>query len=310
MKIAFLDTKTLGSDIDLSIFDELGDVKKYETTNENQTIDRLQNIDIAVTNKVIIDKHIINHTNLKLIQVTATGMNNIDLDYAKEKNIIVKNVAKYSTNSVAQITFSMIFKILSKIDYFDDYGKNQWINSDIFTHIVPFYELANKNFGIIGLGTIGKKVASIAKSFGANVYYYSTSKSNFNTNYTHLQLNELLSKCDIISIHAPLNNNTFNLINKNNLAYIKQDAILLNLGRGGIVNESDISNAIDAKKIYYATDVVTTEPIKQTNPLLHIKQKDRLILTPHIAWASYESRQTLINTVYNNLKNFMLSFTY
>jgi len=305
VKIVFLDAKTLGEDIDLSIFKKLGEVKIYQTTNKNETIDRLSEADIVVTNKVVIDKNVIDNTNLKLIQVAATGMNNIDLDYAKEKGIIVKNITNYSTNSVVQITFSMVFKLLSKIEYFNDYGKNEWCNSDIFTHIIPFNELSSLKVGIIGLGNIGKKVASIFNEFGSEVYYYSTSKSNYNTNYKHLELNELLKSCDIISIHAPLNQNTLNLINKNNLKYLKDGAILLNLGRGGIVNENDIANEIDKREIFYATDVISTEPIDCNNPLLKVKNKDRLVITPHIAWASVESRKRLVNLIYKNIKNFL-----
>ena len=308
MKIVFLDIKTLGEDLDLSKFNKLGKITTYDITKPSETIEKLVEADIVVTNKVVIDKNVIDNTNLKMIQVAATGMNNIDLDYAKKKKIVVKNVNKYSTNSVAQITFSLIFKFLSKIDYFDEYGKNKWCRNDIFTHIVPFNELSNLNIGIIGLGTIGKKVASIFNEFGSKIYYYSTSKSNYDTNFIHLDLDTLLKTCDILSIHAPLNQNTKNLINKNNLKYIKNGSILLNLGRGGIVNEKDIANELDKREIFYATDVISSEPIDCNNPLLKVKNKNRLIITPHIAWASIESRKRLINSIYKNIEEFIDNF--
>ena len=310
MKIVFLDAKTLGDDLDLSKFKRLGNITIYNTTTPNETIKRLEYADIVVTNKVVIDKNVIDNTNLKMIQIAATGMNNVDIAYAKEKNILVKNVKGYSTNSVVQITFSMVLSILSKINYFDQYGKNRWHNSDIFTHIVPFDEISSLKVGIIGLGTIGKKVASIFKEFGSEVYYYSTSKTNYNTDFIHLELNELLKKCDIISIHAPLNVNTKNLINKDNLKYIKNNSILLNLGRGGIVNEEDIANELNNRKIFYATDVVLNEPIKDTNPLLKIKDKSRLMITPHIAWASIQSRKKLIELIYENISSFLADNQY
>ncbi len=305
MKIVFLDAKTLGKDISLDRFKDIATVDFYETTQPNQVISRIKDAQIVVTNKVVIDKNIIDNSNLKFIQVTATGMNNIDIPYAKQNNIIVKNVAGYSTNSVVQTAFAFIFKFIQDIEYLNSYAKTKWCNSDSFTHIIPFGELANKKVGIIGLGTIGKQVANIANEFGAEVYYYSTSHKNNNNKYTQLSLEELLKTCDIISIHAPLNENTANLLNKENLVYLKEKTILLNLGRGGIVNENDIALLLDQKEIYFATDVTTIEPIGCENPLLKVVNKNRLILTPHIAWASIEARKTLIQMVYENLNDFI-----
>ena len=172
MKIVFLDAKTLGKDIDLSSFNSLGEVTIYETTKPEEILIRVQDCDVVITNKVVIDKDIMENSKIQLICVAATGTNNIDLNYAKKKGIVVKNVAGYSTASVAQVTISIVFHFIQKLNYYIEYvNKKEWEESDIFTHIdEPFYELENKIWGIIGLGTIGLKVANIAKSFGCKVY--------------------------------------------------------------------------------------------------------------------------------------------
>ena len=307
MKIVFLDRKTLGEDISLEPFDKLGKVKTFQSTKAEETLERVKDANIVVTNKVIIDKNIIDNSDISLICVAATGMNNIDLEYAKQKGIEVKNVAGYSTSSVAQLTFSFALQFIQKINFYDNYVKSGgWENSDIFTNIdKPFYELDGKKWGIIGLGSIGQKVAQIATSFGCNISYYSTSGKNNNNTFTQLSLEDLLTKSDIISIHSPLNDKTLDLINKSNLHLLKDKTILLNLGRGGIVNEQDISYEVDKREIYFATDVVTREPIEKQSPLLKIKNKEQVLFTPHIAWASIEARDRLIKGIENNIKEFI-----
>lgn len=309
MKIVFLDRKTLGDDITLKQFEKYGEIVIYESTKANETLQRIADAQIVVTNKVVIDKTIMDNSNIKLICVAATGMNNIDLDYASQKGIEVKNVAGYSTDSVAQLTLSLVLQFIQQVSYYDGYVKDKgWQNSDIFTHLdKPFFELSGKKWGIIGLGTIGKQVAKIATAFGCNVQYYSTSGKNSNFEYKNITLAELLTTSDIITIHAPLNDATNNLINNTNISTIKKGAILLNLGRGGIVNEQDISNAINGSQdIYYGTDVVTKEPIEANSPLLSIDNKNRIMFTPHIAWASKEARERLLNGIEDNIKEFVL----
>ncbi|MCK5110765.1 MAG: D-2-hydroxyacid dehydrogenase [Arcobacteraceae bacterium] len=307
MKMVFLDRKTLGDDINLDIFNKFGDVVSFPSTKKTQTLQRVQDAQIIITNKVIIDKEIMDNSDIKLICVAATGMNNIDLEYAKQKGIVVKNVAGYSTSSVAQLTFSFALQFIQQINFYDNFVKSGgWENSDIFTNIdKPFYELDGKRWGIIALGNIGKKVASIASSFGCNVCYYSTSGKNNDSQYSQVSLEELLKTCDIISIHAPLNDTTLNLINKTNLQLLKEKAILLNLGRGGIVNEQDITDELNKREIYFATDVVTCEPIEKTSPLLKIENKNRVLFTPHIAWASIEARGRLIDGIFKNIEEFI-----
>ena len=309
MKIVFLDRKTLGEDIDLEQFNQFGEVVIYQSTKTEDTLNRVQDADIIVTNKVIIDANIMDNSDIKLICVAATGMNNIDLNHAKTKDIIVKNVAGYSTDSVAQLTFSFVLQFIQNIAYYDNYVKSgDWAKSDIFTNLdKPFSELSAKTWGIIGLGNIGGSVAKIADAFGANVQYYSTSGMNNNTTYNQKTLEELLKTSDIISIHCALNDDTLNLISKENIKSIKDGAIVLNLGRGGIVNEQDITDAInDNQDIYYATDVVTKEPIVENSPLMRIKNNERVLFTPHIAWASKEARVRLLNGIEQNIKEFMV----
>ena len=307
MNIVILDRKTLGFDIDITIFETFGNLKIYDSTKPNETIERLKDADIVITNKVVISKEVMENTELKLICISATGMNNVDLEYAKQKNVQVKNVAGYSSASVVQLAFSMIFYFMQKLDYYKKYvdGGN-WQKSDIPTHIdKAFFELDGKKIGIIGLGDIGRNFAKKASAFDCEVVYFSTSGNNSNAEYQRVELNELLETCDVISIHCPLNENTKDLVTYENMKNIKDGAILLNLGRGGIINEADLAKIIDEKEIYCGIDVVSVEPILESNPLLKVKNKDRLLLTPHIAWASIEARNRLIKMVAKNIEEFI-----
>lgn len=307
MQIVILDRATLGFDIDVNIFSKFGNVTSYDSTKENETAQRVRNADIVLTNKVVIGKNEIDNSNIKLICITATGMNNVDLEYAKEKNIAVKNVAGYSTSSVVQVGFSMILYFVQKLNYYKKYvDEGNWQKNELFTHIdEPFFELDKKRVGIIGLGEIGRNFAKKAKAFDCEVVYYSTSGKNNSNEYKSISLDELLKTSDIISIHAPLNENTKNLLTYENMKNMKDGAILLNLGRGGIINENDLAKLIDEKEIYCGIDVVSKEPIEESNPLLKVKNKDRLLLTPHIGWASIEARTRLVNMVAKNIEDFI-----
>lgn len=308
MKIVCLDADTLGNDVDLdSVFGKFGEFVSYNMTDETQTIQRLQNADIVLTNKVLITKDVIAKTNLKLICVTATGVNNIDLVAAKEANIPVKNVAGYSTNSVVQQTFANILAIRNSTSYYENYSKNSdgWAKSPIFVNLdKPIFELSGKKFCVVGLGTIGLEVAKVAQAFGCEVSYYSTSGNNSNSNFKRVSFDEVL-KSDIISIHAPLNENTKNLFNSKALNQLKDGAMLVNSGRGGIVDEEYIAKLIDEREIYFITDVLEKEPIVANHPLLKVKNKDRLMITPHIAWASVEARRKLIELSAKNIEDFI-----
>ncbi|MCX7746087.1 MAG: D-2-hydroxyacid dehydrogenase [Clostridia bacterium] len=308
-KLCILDAKTLGPDIDLSLFEKLGQVTIYQTTNPDEVVDRIKSQDIIITNKVVLNQSNLEFApDIKLICITATGTNNVDLEYTKSKNIAVTNVAGYSTHSVAQHTFAMLFYLIESLSYYDRHVKSgEYAKSDIFTHLdKPFWEIRNKTWGIIGLGEIGRTVAGIAKSFGSNVVYYSTSGKNNNPDYKRAALDELLKESDIISIHAPLNTQTKNLITYEALKNMKSHAILLNLGRGGIVNEEGLAKALDENVIAGAAlDVLESEPVKVNNPLLGIKNSHKLFITPHIAWAGLEARKTLIEEVQQNIDAFL-----
>jgi len=307
MKIVILDRATLGFDIDVSIFEKYGEVTSYDVTKNEKTKERIKDADIVLTNKVVIGRDEMDDSNVKLICITATGTNNVDLVYAKEKGIEVKNVAGYSTSSVVQVAFSMIFYFVQKLNYYKTYvDEGKWQKSKIFTHIdKPFYELDKKRVGVIGLGEIGRNLAKKARAFDCEVVYYSTSGKNANSEYKQVSLDELLKTSDIISIHAPLNENTKDLLNYENMKNMKKGAILLNLGRGGIINENNLAKLIDEKEIYCGIDVVNKEPIEESNPLLKVKNKDRLLLTPHIGWASIEARTRLVEMVAQNIEEFI-----
>lgn len=307
MKIVILDRKTLGQDLNIEGFNAFGEVISYDITTPDQTLERVQNADIVVTNKVVIDKNIMKQSHIKLICITATGTNNVDLEYAKEMGIEVKNVAGYSTASVAQVTFSLVLELTQNMRFYSDYGQNgAWQDSGMFTYIdKSFHELENKQWGIIGLGEIGRKVAKIASGFGCEVSYYSTSGANNNTNYNSKSLEKLLKESDIISIHCPLNEKTQNLINKSNLSTLKEKAILVNVGRGGIINEKDLAQYLDQSSLLCGLDVLEHEPIEVQNPLNFIANKHQLIITPHIAWGSIESRQRLLNSVLKNIQSYV-----
>ncbi|HHV98343.1 MAG TPA: D-2-hydroxyacid dehydrogenase [Clostridiaceae bacterium] len=309
LKICLLDSKTLGNDVDLTVFNKLGEFTIYETTKPEEVIERIKDQNIVITNKVILNESNLKHApDIKLICITATGTNNIDLEYARSRNIAVTNVAGYSTMSVTQHTFAMLFYLMGYLGYYDNYVKSgEYSKNDIFTNLdKPFWELSGKTWGIIGLGTIGRSVAAVATAFGCRVVYYSTSGKNNNADYERLELDQLLSESDIVSIHAPLNESTRNLIDYRRIGKMKKHAVLLNLGRGGIVNEEDLARALDEGIIAGAAlDVLGKEPVESDNPLLKIKQKDRLFITPHIAWASLEARKRLVNEVVLNIEAYL-----
>lgn len=308
MNIVLLDAETLGNDLDLSVFEKFGTFTSYAKTSAKKTLKRIEDATIVLTNKVVITKKMMKKSpKLKLICITATGMNNVDLESAKELGIEVKNVAGYSTKSVVQHTFSMALYLLEQMAYYDKSVKSgAWTASKLFTDVSrPFYEISAKKWGIIGLGTIGQEVAIVAEAFGAEVSYHSTSGKNLAQNYAHQSLEALLKDCDIISIHAPLNAQTLNLIDKNNLHLIKKGALLLNLGRGGIINERDLSLALNQKKFYAGLDVLVQEPLSKDSVLHKVKDPNQLLITPHIAWTSIEARKKLLKGIVKNVKGFL-----
>lgn len=309
MKLVFLDTKTIGEDIDLSAYDALGEVVKYGFSTLEEIPERVKDADVLIVNKIAINEQTIgNAKNLKLVCVTATGTNNLDKEYLKKRGIAWRNVAGYSTESVTQHTFALLFYLLEKIRYYDDYVKDEkYINDTVFTHFAEhFNEVNGKTWGIIGLGTIGRRVADIAKAFGARVIYYSASGSPAQEGYEQVDFETLLTTSDIVSVHAPLNEYTKDLMNREAFAKMKKTAIFLNLGRGPIVVEQDLYEALETGEIAAAgLDVLCEEPMSETNPLAKIKDSKKLIITPHIAWASVEARNRLMQIIAGQIREFL-----
>ena len=308
MKLVFLDTKTIGEDIDLSAYDALGEVVKYGFSTLEEIPERVKDADVLIVNKIAINEQTIGTAkNLKLVCVTATGTNNLDKEYLKKRGIAWRNVAGYSTESVTQHTFALLFYLLEKIRYYDDYVKTEKYVGDVtFTHFAKrFHQLSGMTYGIIGFGNIGRRVADIAKLFGCHVIYYSTSGKNSQVGYERVGFDELLTQSDIVSIHAPLDENTRGLMNKEAFAKMKSSAILLNLGRGPIINEADLADALEQGQIAAAgLDVLSVEPMQENNPLRQIKDSEKLLITPHIAWASVEARTRLMEIILGQIKDF------
>lgn len=311
LNIVFLDALSLGELEDLQNLKEFGDVDYYDFTPPEKIVERVKKADVIITNKNKINQNVMDAAeNLKLICISATGTDNVDLDYAEKKGIPVKNVTGYSSNSVAQFTFSALFYLLCHSDYYDEFVKSgKYSKHQLFTHIGPsFYELQGKIFGIIGLGNIGKKVAEIAKGFGCEIIYYSTSGKNLDALYTHHSLQSLLKTADVVSIHAPLYKKTKNLLDYPEIKMMKPSAYLLNMGRGGIINECGLARALDENLIAGAAlDVLEKEPPANDNPLLHLQNPKKLYISPHIAWTSIESRKALMEGICNNIREFIKS---
>ena len=308
MKIVMLDKKTLGDDCDLSELQKMGDFIAYDETDKNHTIERIKDADAVFTNKVVIGKdEIDNASNLKYIGIMATGTNNIDLEYAGKRGITVTNVKGYSTKIVAQHTFALLFSVMEQIAHYDKFIKSgEYSGQSLFTNIDrPFMEISGKTWGVIGLGAIGKEVAGIAKAFGCNVIYYSTSGKNNCKDYRWVDFETFLKEADIISVHAPLTDATRGLIDENAFDKMKPTAYFINVGRGPIVNEEALKIALDEDKIAGAgIDVFDVEPLAATSPLMNIKNKDKIVMTPHIAWASVEARKRLIDMMIDNFRRF------
>ena len=311
MKIVFLDAKTIGEDIDLSGFDRFGEVIKYGFSTPEEARERTKDADVIVLNKVTINEASIGEAkNLKLVCVTATGTNNLDKEYLDQKGIAWRNVAGYSTETVAQHTFALLFYLLEKLHYYDEYVKSEkYVGDTTFTHFAnTFHEISGKTWGIIGLGNIGRRVADIAKAFGCRVIYYSTSGKNTQDGYERVDFDTLLKESDVVSVHAPLDENTEGLMNAAAFEKMKSTAIFLNLGRGPIVVEQDLADALRRNSIAAAgSDVLSVEPMSVHNPLREIKDSERLVITPHIAWASVEARTRLMKIIEGQIEEFFQS---
>ncbi len=305
LKIVFLDAATLG-DTPLEPIARLGALVCYDRSTAEEALARVGDCDVLIVNKVRVTRALLDSApRLRLVCEAATGVNNIDLEACAERGIPVKNVAGYSTESVVQATWMHILSLAGNGPYFDGRVKDgTYSRSGLFTDVTrPFVELAGKRMGIIGMGTIGRRVAAVAEAFAMEVSYFSTSGTRHCKDWPALELDELLATSDVVSIHAPLNERTQGLIGAAELARMKPTAFLVNMGRGGIVDEAALAAAIDAGTIAGAAlDVFVTEPLPADNPLLHVARPERFRFTPHTAWASVEARCRLVEAIAENIR--------
>lgn len=304
MKIVFLDAATMG-DVSFAPIESLGEFVKYDRSTPEEALQRVADCEVMIINKVLVTPELIDAApNLKLICESATGVNNIDLEYAASKGIPVRNAIGYSTSTVAQATFMHILSLLGEGPYYDDCVKTgRYSAMDMFTDPAKNWEeLDGKTMGIIGMGNIGNRVARIATAFGMEVCYFSTSGTGHCKDYPCLPLEQLLKKSDIVSIHAPLNERTNGLIGPEQIEMMKPNAVLVNMGRGGIVDEKALADAIDCKRIAGAAlDVFVKEPLPADNPLLNVRHPELLRLAPHAAWASVQARKRLVQQIADNI---------
>ena len=308
MNIVFLDRKSIGDDLDLSAFDKLGNVVMYDFSTPAEARERTKEADIIVLNKTPINEQTVGLADhLKLVCVTATGTNNLDKDYLDRRGIQWRNVAGYSTESVAQHTFALLLYVWEHLRYYDEYVKSgSYADDKLFTHFAQnFRELSGKTWGIIGLGTIGRRVAQIAEAFGCKVQYYSTSGRNHTDDYKEVSFGELLATSDIVSIHAPLNAQTEGLMDAAAFKQMKKTAVLINVGRGPVIVEKDLAEALRDGEIAGAgLDVLSVEPMSKESPFCGLKDS-RLFITPHIAWASVEARTRLMDIIADQIREFI-----
>lgn len=308
MKIVFLDAATMG-DTSFEPIARLGELVCYDSSSPDQALERVQDCDVLIVNKVKVTPQLIDAAkNLKLICESATGVNNIDLEYAAAKGIPVRNAVGYSTTTVVQATFMHILTLVSKAPYFDDCVKSgKYSQMGMFTDVSKnWWELNGKTIGIVGMGNIGSRVAKVAEAFGMNVCYFSTSGTSHNKEYPSVSLEELLKNSDIVSIHAPLNERTAGLIGEKELKLMKPSAYLINMGRGGIAVEEDLAKAVDEGIIAGAgLDVYVTEPLPADNYFLKMRHPERMSLAPHVGWASQQARERLMAQVAQNIESEM-----
>ena len=307
MKIVFLDEYSVCGR-DLSSIKRFGDYTGYDVTSPDQVLERCADAEVVISNKVVLDATIIaSLPKLRLICVAATGMNNIDLNAAAEHGVEVRNAVGYSTYSVAETTICSALSLLREVTYYDNYFKSgEYAKSErIFNFDRPTAQLRGKRWGIIGMGNIGREVARLAEAFGCEVAYYSTSGVERDEVYNKLILNDLLNSSDVISIHCPLNERTHNLIDAEELAMMKKSAILINVARGGIVNEVALAEALNNGNLRGAAlDVFTTEPLRES-PLYNLQDPYRLLASPHNAWSSVEAIDRLIACIAGNIQEYI-----
>lgn len=305
MKVVILDAKTLtNDDIDFSVFDEFGEVTIYDYTKYNQIAERIKDAEIILCNKSIMSRMTLKDAkNVKYIGLFATGYNNVDIEYTNERNITVCNAGSYSTNAVAQHVFALILEHYNKVGEYNKFVKDGgWIHSEKFSPFKPMKEMDGRTLGIVGYGSIGKKVAKIAQAFDMKVLAYNRSPKK-DEGVRFVEMDELLEKSDIVSIHCPLNRDSEKMCNKDFFSKMKDGALFINTSRGGVVDEPALIEAVKSGKLSGAgLDVVAVEPMEKHYDILDI---DNIIITPHSAWAPVETRTRLVEIVRNNIKKWV-----
>lgn len=309
MNIVVLESEAVGKDISWEALQELGSLTCYPVTDREQIPQRIRDADIVVLNKCVMNEDSLKDAkNVKILCEAATGYNNIDVEYCKNRGITVANVKGYSTDSVAQHTFALLLYVYEKLTYYDRFVKDgSYAKHTQFTHLdVPFHELRGKRWGIVGLGNIGRKVAQIAEAFGCEVFYYSASGAVYDVPYRAVSFDELLSDSDILSVHCPLTKQTENLFSLEEFRKMKSSAVLINVARGPVVNNADLAEALEKHMIAGAgIDVFEEEPVAEENPIWKLQDSTRLITTPHIAWGSVEARTLLVQEVAENIRAYL-----
>lgn len=312
MKIVVLERNSVGPDISVDCFGELGEVTYYPNTVTIEEVrERVKDADIIVANKSPMNRESLDGAaKVKLICEFATGYDNCDLEYCKSRGIIVENVVDYSTAMVAQHTFTLALALSQKLAHYDEYVKSgEYSAQDRFSNFSePFYELEGKTWGIVGMGNIGRRVASIAKAFGCRVITYSITgkKGDGSEEYSYVDRDTLLSESDFLSLHCPLSDLSRNFIDISALKKMKKSAILINVARGQVVNNSDLYEALINGEIAAAgLDVLEKEPLQLSNPLSRLKDSNQIIITPHLAWGSVEARERCVEGVYKNIQAFL-----
>ena len=309
MKLVILERNSAGTDVDVSCFEKFGEVTCYPNTVAANTSERVKDADIILANKAPLNESTLKDApNVKLICLLATGFDNVDLAYCKSRSIKVTNVVNYCTSTVAQHTLLLALALSEKIAFYDDYVKSgAYSAQDRFSNFDrTFYDLEGKTWGIIGMGTIGRRVAGLAQAFGCRVIFYSASGKSTCTDYKRVEFDTLLQESDILSLHCPLSDRTRGLINKDALSKMKETAILVNVARGPVVDTQALYDALVTDQIAGAgLDVLEQEPMAKDNPLAQIKDSTKLIITPHMAWASLESRTRLVDEVVKNIEAFL-----
>lgn len=309
MKIVVLERNSVGTDVSMDAIGKLGEMTVYPNTTAADVEEKVKDAEIIVANKVPLNENTLKDAaNVKLICEFATGYDNVDLEYCKSRGIKVANIVNYSTDAVAQHTFALCFYVLEKLRHYDEYVKSgAYASQDRFSNFDrPFTELAGKTWGIVGMGNIGRKVARIAEAFGCKIIFYSASGSSTCTEYEKVDFETLLKESDFLSLHCPLSDKTRNLINLDALKKMKKNAILINVARGPVVNDEDLYTALTEGYIAGAgLDVTSTEPMKDSNPLSRIMDSNKLIITPHLAWASDEARNRCVSETCKNIEAFL-----